>query len=641
MPCYHDRWHPNHHLIYREELKRDGEEEEEEEEKKKAVCSWCHKPIWGSFYSCVECCNQPVHVSSYEHCLDFTEKLENDGNKKVCCFGCDEPVLGAAYKCSISECSFLIHKSCTELSYHINHHLHPNHTLSLQTLNKNRCDTCCRSHDRSFFYRCTSCSFKLDIKCAHNPLSVNPNDCHQHEFFSLGRRIQFNCDACGEEITNLAYKVCSICKLLVHYRCAEIPRKVKIKLHNHILNLIYSLPEIKKHDDTFCRICYEKVNIQYAAYYCQECSYIFHTECLRRFRNMYGELPTTSESVPNKSVGHATHLIKALNQAEDEGPHLGEIQHFSHQQHKLIIYSGEIKNDMLCQGCMELIISAPFYGCVECNFFIHTRCTKLPTRIEQHRLDLFHTLTLLPRASTKSGVFFCDICSRHHHGFTYECNTCFGGKTLDVQCGSIPEILKHEGHQHSLYLALDSHHRKCKACPKDNEEYVFVCISCNFILGIRCANLPLVARHKYDTHLLKLTYSTTVKYSGEYYCLICEEERDPNHWFYYCEECDFPAHPECVLEKYQCMVIGSTHISEYHQHPLTFAKIDQDSRSTYVSEYYRHPFSLFMKTENSPKCQGCGELLDGVALECSQCKFSVHPPRPYFPDCLWKLSNQE
>jgi hypothetical protein len=89
------------------------------------------------------------------------------------------------------------------------------------------------------------------------------------------------------------------------------------------------------------------------------------------------------------------------------------------------------------------------------------------------------------------------------------------------------------------------------------------------------------------------------------------------------------------------MVIGSTHTSEYHRHPLTFVQKTEDSISTYVSKYYRHPFSLFKVIEDSPKCQGCGELLDGVALECSECKFSVHPPRPYFPDCLWKVSNQE
>jgi hypothetical protein len=178
----------------------------------------------------------------------------------------------------------------------------------------------------------------------------------------------------------------------------------------------------------FCRICGDKVNTEYAAYYCQECSYILHTECLRRFRDEYGESPATSDqSVPNKSVGHATHLIKALNQAEDEGPHLGEIQHFSHQQHKLILCNDEVKDDKLCEGCMEFIISVPFYSCAQCKFFLHTRCAELPTRIEQHRLHDFHTLTLLPRASNKSGVSFCDICSRHHRGFTYKCDTCWDG----------------------------------------------------------------------------------------------------------------------------------------------------------------------------------------------------------------------
>ncbi|GLT64138.1 hypothetical protein SLA2020_366480 [Shorea laevis] len=180
-------------------------------------------------------------------------------------------------------------------------------------------------------------------------------------------------------------------------RCTEIPRTVKINLHNHFLNLIYSTHEIKKRDDMFCRLCGDKVNTEYAAYYCQEeCSYILHTECLRSFRDEYGESSATSDqSVPNKSVGRATHLIKALNQAEDEGPHLGEIQHFSHQQHKLILCNDEVKDDKLCEGCMEFIISIPFYSCAQCKFFLHTRCAELPTSIEQHRLHEFHTLTLL------------------------------------------------------------------------------------------------------------------------------------------------------------------------------------------------------------------------------------------------------
>jgi hypothetical protein len=194
--------------------------------------------------------------------------------------------------------------------------------------------------------------------------------------------------------------LCSICQLLVHKKCAEIPRTIKIVLHNHLLNLIYSPHEINKRENMFCRICGNKVNTKYAAYNCEECSYHIHTECLRLSWDMYKEeSPTTSESVHNNSVGRSTHIIKALNQAEDKGPHPEEIKHFSHDDHqlKLILCDDEVKDGKLCEGCTDFIISAPFYSCAQCQFFLHTRCAELPTTIEQYRLLYFCTLTLLPR----------------------------------------------------------------------------------------------------------------------------------------------------------------------------------------------------------------------------------------------------
>jgi hypothetical protein len=262
--CGHDSGLP-HHLIYREELKKDGDQEG-------VVCSYCEKPIWGgSLHNCVECGNRPVHYyssSSTNHCLDFTEKLENE----VVCYMCKEPVLlGPAYKCSVSsECSFFIHKSCADLSPEINHPWHPDHTLSLRRRYSERCDACWKSHNRSFFYCCFSCDLQLDIKCA----SRNPNNGHQHEFSPFLRWIQFNCDACGQEANDIA-NLCSICNILVHKICAEIPSTIKIKLHNHFLNLIYSPHEVNKRDNMFCRICGNKGNTKYAAYCCQQqCSYI-------------------------------------------------------------------------------------------------------------------------------------------------------------------------------------------------------------------------------------------------------------------------------------------------------------------------------------------------------------------------------
>lgn len=121
---------------------------------------------------------------------------------------------------------------------------------------------------------------------------------------------------------------------------------------------------------------------------------------------------------------------------------------------------------------MKLIISTPFHTCVQCDFFIHTQCTKLPTRIMQHPLSDFYTLKLLPWAPTKS-VFFCDICSRHHCGFTYNCpEFSLLWAFFDIQCGSILKMLKYEGHL--FYLSLYSKMRKCKAYPKDNKKYVLI-----------------------------------------------------------------------------------------------------------------------------------------------------------------------
>ena len=327
MACY------RHHLIYREELKKDGEKE--------LLCWWCEQPVSDTTHNCVECDNSLVYKlsSSINHCLDFIEELKNENNTTVVCTVCGNLVFGAAYRCSVSECRFL--------SYNINHHLHSDHTLFLKGPGRNHCDACFKSHQKSLFYDCSSCEFQLDIKCA-NRLPINPNDCH-HEFFPIQKPIQFNCGVCGEEIKNIVY-LCSICTLLAHKRCVEIPHIVKIKLHNHFLTLTYSIPEIKKHDDVFCRMCYEKVNTKYAIYYCHECRYIAHVKCVKRFRDLYldGKWFVTSDSMPNKFVGHATHLIKAFNQAQDEGPHHEEIEHFSHQQHKLILCYDQVNDEKIC-----------------------------------------------------------------------------------------------------------------------------------------------------------------------------------------------------------------------------------------------------------------------------------------------------
>jgi len=63
--------------------------------------------------------------------------------------------------------------------------------------------------------------------------------------------------------------------------------------------------------------------------------------------------------------------------------------------------------------------------------------------------------------------------------------------------------------------------------------------------------------------------------SEEHYCLICEEEMSPKHWFYYCATCDFSTHPPCVLENYPYIKFGKTYKDKNHQHhALLFERLN-------------------------------------------------------------------
>ena len=535
----------------------------------------------------------------HEHPLIFIEDLNVDGETKAVCGVCEEQPSGFGYKCS--ECNFLCHKSCFELPNKIQHPLHPNHPLCIRVPHDSHycaaCGKCCRS---CFFYCCIDCDFNLDTKCASH-WRVSKDDCHQHAYVPLIKQIQFTCEACGEEGKNIGCLYCAICQLLIHTNCALFSRTITIFDHHHLLTLTYSIHQVEEHANILCKLCYKELNTKYAVYYCQECSFATHLKCARRrewTENM-------NEFIG--SIDHITGLIKDINRAQNQRGQPQMIKrHFSHDQHDLILNCEDVNDDKLCDGCMQLI-SPPFYSCVECKFFLHNICAQLPTKARHLHAQL--SFTLFSQAPFSDGMFKCYGCHQIRHGFSYYCERF--DEVWDIQCFAIQETLQHESHQHPLYFAVISD-KKCKNCARSG---IWVCSPCNFVLCFKCATLPLVAKHKYDEHPFKLTYAAKDEFK-EYYCLICEKERNPNHFFYYCAKCDFPAHPLCVLGKYPYIKFGKTYKDEHHQHSLTFAR----------------------KTEQSPPCDVCNLHFNEVALECTQCKLIVHPrlvePKKH---CLQKL----
>ena len=75
------------------------------------------------------------------------------------------------------------------------------------------------------------------------------------------------------------------------------------------------------------------------------------------------------------------------------------------------------------------------------------------------------------------------------------------------------------------------------------------CMECNFNLHLLCGPLPRTIKYECHVHSLVLVDSLAEDETAEYYCDICEKERDPRLCAYYCGECEYRAHVNCVISE--------------------------------------------------------------------------------------------
>ncbi|KAK7859070.1 hypothetical protein CFP56_008657 [Quercus suber] len=212
-------------------------------------------------------------------------------------------------------------------------------------------------------------------------------------------------------------------------------------------------------------------------------------------------------------------------------------------------------------------------------------------------------------------MFWCSACSFLGfpsspdllcNGFSYNCKTC--DIDLDVQCSLTLDILTHKGHQHRLILSSTNYLQSYSSCGSKSNQ-VFRCFSCEFALDYKCATLSQTTRYKQHEHSFTLSYTIEHDF-GEYYCNICEEERNPNHWFYFCVDCTYPAHPKCILEKYPNFKFGGAYTFGCHQHPLTFIEETEDAPPYHICSrpckeliYQCVPWLSTSELEHSPAAE--------------------------------------
>lgn len=507
------------------------------------------------------------------------------------CGGC---LPSSTYSCN--KCKFLPSTSHAELLKRNNiiSLLHPRHPLTLVEKSCydvfSLCDHC-NEFVYGFAYSCSSCKFNLHIPCASHHI-FEPEG-HKHSFMLL-KQASFTCDACGEQSDDMSH-LCTTCQLQVHKTCsASFPLVVKQIGHHHPLSLTYCI-QMNDTLDKSCRICNREMKTEFCFYYCASCTYIAHVRCATLIQDLTDEPPDPATTTKD--------LMSDDSPNPNPEPNLPEIQHISHH-HYLTLINDELEGDeeVLCDGCVQSI-SVPFYNCAQCNFFLHKSCVELPKKI----LHPLHTLplTLCPPGRTHC-LFKCIACSVYCNGLFYSCAK--GNFSIDIRCSSFTNTLRHEGHEHTLILFKDSSNAECSACGLGCR-IKFRCEECSFNLDLRCASLPYTTKHKWDGEPpAKLTYNSIENKLGEYYCDICEKRRNPSHWFYHGEYCDFSAHPTCIIGKHH-VKFGKT-IEDYdrHPHPLTLV---EKSRKEYP--HFAHP-----------KCAICGKPCKDLVFKCAECNYYIH-----------------
>ncbi|KAJ4838264.1 hypothetical protein Tsubulata_022901 [Turnera subulata] len=404
----------------------------------------------------------------------------------------------------------------------------------------------------------------------------------------------FTCHDCGTDGERDPY-LCTTCQIMVHERCLHLSPSIRIKQHPHWINHTYFLEDV----ECTCGVCRAEMKAGYGGYSCP-CNFLAHVACVYEYN----------------------FDSRGASAGPDTGDMMSERQHFSHG-HPLVRID-EVSEDHNCDLCLLPIYLPPlFYTCRECDFHLDNSCAKLAHKIEYGAHSHPHPLVFRPDMG-QSTKFFCDWCSQVSHGSYYTCEeTGECSLIVDVRCiKAMFEPSKHEAHQHSLFLPSDEGgensitllelSRECSGCgcvPRLNGRKKLRCAPCDFNLDFACATLPLkVINDRYDPHPLFLTYRS---YDGEeapfdeYYCLICEDERDPKHWFYHCQDCDFDAHPRCLLGRFPYVKLGGSYTHDNHPHPLTLVELEENDK---------------------PACHSCGDHCYYLGLECTarDCNFIVH-----------------
>ncbi|XP_074332637.1 uncharacterized protein LOC141670603 isoform X2 [Apium graveolens] len=535
------------------------------------------------------------HFTNLGHTLSLKE---NDViGVDAACNLCSKTIIGCpTLSCdnNHADClNFYLHKSCAQLTTHLNYHQHNKHSLALDSTCPYRCDGCYRIAD-SFSYRCDDCDFDVCVVCVLEQRELHHIGHEEHTLTLMKREALFMCDACGDEAKDSSY-VCIPCEFWIHEKCAMSPLIIPDTVyHDHPLHLVYSIPDMHRYFERMCAICEKLVSVNRWLYYCHKCTFFVHMNCASSTVSLENE--TEAEGIDDEPdlikfplPGEESLFDLIRNQLENikrspDYPEYPEtIDPECAKKHPLVVreFFGEEDSDeddderkvLICDGCIQPITVShlPYYACLQCGYFLHSYCANNLPPVLPAGASPFHPEHVLRLRKPIRFYSFvkCGICRFETNGFYYQCETC--DIKIDIPCASMPARIKHISHKkHSLAMSL----------LKDS-----VC-------------RPLF------------------HYEGVFYCEICEEQVNNQLWLYHCYETDLSFHNEC-LHWYENIKFGGTIVVEIGNKNHTLTLVLKRRARKKSPHYICCNCGKKYKLEYFFECYGCGYL------QCQKCSLQI------------------
>ncbi|KAK6162871.1 hypothetical protein DH2020_002712 [Rehmannia glutinosa] len=436
---------------------------------------------------------------SHNHGLVFHQMPQGS---EIHCSGCKAPASGDVYVCW--QCSYFLHGQCFRAARSLKHPSHPLHPLTLVPFptypsGSFFCNTCNLGGD-GFSYSCSACEFDIHVHCAHLPNASNP-----HVPSSPVANPNFNNPIYPPPIQTSAFPTYPPHNPTIPDNTQNYPPHPQITSYPPIPNSPF--PNLTQNNYS---IPYQTPDVHQNPAYPpnQNNPYPAYPQPNATPQNFVPPVnpPVANPPPPNPIATVPTYstVVNATTTNPPPPPPVSQnntpqpkpptiIKHFSHS-HVLKLMEIEQKNSKVCSAC-ECELSGSAYCCTEshCTFNLHKACFDSPREL-RHKSHLEHPLTLL------SAPPYSD-------GFT------------------------------------------CNACLKDGKAFAYNCATCSYDLHIDCVQWPETVTRSDHKHSLTLYYSSPAAEASPDVTFMCDVCKNPVHemaWVYYCRECDFGTHLECV-----------------------------------------------------------------------------------------------